>query len=41
MFHFANAHLHHVDILTSECYLASQEILVIEPLIGEGHKAVE
>jgi hypothetical protein len=41
MFHFANAHLHHVDILTSECHLASQEILVIEPLIGEGHKAVE
>lgn len=32
-------HLHHVDILTSEGYLASLEIQAIEPLISEDHTA--
>ena len=41
MIHLANAHLHHVDTLTSECYLASREIQVIEPLIGEDRTAAK
>jgi hypothetical protein len=39
MIHLANTHLHRFDILTSECYLASQEIQVIGPLIGEDRTA--